>query len=165
MGDEPYLLTVRPCRESDLRLLEQTVPTGYHEARFARPGSAYLVAVRGGAPVGAGELWWHPKEPAVRERFPDCPEINGLTVGVAHQSRGAGTALVQAAERLAAERGRVRIGLGVDDQNVRAAALYGRLGYVDVGCEYLDRYHYLDDSGARHEVADACRFLVKALAG
>ncbi|WP_405749578.1 hypothetical protein [Streptomyces sp. NBC_01411] len=47
----------------------------------------------------------------------------------------------------------------------RAASLYLRLGYHETGCRYLDRYHYLDDEGLRHEVADPCRFLVKQLTG
>ena len=53
--------------------------------------------------------------------------------------------------------------MGVDDHNMRTAALYLRLGYRDTGCRYLDRYRYVDDHGVRHEVADPCRFLVKAI--
>lgn len=30
-------------------------------------------------------------------------------------------------------------------------------------CRYLDRWHYLDETGTRHDVADPCRFLIKAL--
>ena len=43
------------------------------------------------------------------------------------------------------QRGYHHIGLGVDDQNLRAAALYLRLGYQETGCRYLDRYHYIGD--------------------
>ncbi len=68
-----------------------------------------------------------------------------------------------AAEALAARRGDRHIGLGVADQNARAAALYLRLGYQETGCTYLDRYHPLDDDGTRHDVADPCRFLIKPL--
>ncbi|WFE48320.1 hypothetical protein [Verrucosispora sp. WMMD1129] len=53
--------------------------------------------------------------------------------------------------------------MGVGEDNARAFALYLRLGYEDTGFRYLDRYHYLDDRGTRHEVAEPCRFLVKSL--
>nr|WP_221377253.1 hypothetical protein [Actinoplanes polyasparticus] len=67
------------------------------------------------------------------------------------------------AEAVVVARGVERLGMGVDDSNGRAAALYRRLCYGETGCRYLDRYHYVDDAGARHEVADPCRFLVRAL--
>jgi RimJ/RimL family protein N-acetyltransferase len=41
---------------------------------------------------------------------------------------------VHAAETLARRRGYQQIGLGVDDHNHRAAALYLRLGYRETGC-------------------------------
>jgi hypothetical protein len=69
----------------------------------------------------------------------------------------------QGGEQLARSRGLSRIGLGVDDGNPRAAALYLRLGYRETGCRYLDRYSYVSPDGVTHEVADPCRFLVKPL--
>jgi hypothetical protein len=50
------------------------------------------------------------------------------------------------------------------DTNPRAAALYRRLGYTETNCSYLNRYHYIDEHGVRHDVADPARFLVKTLA-
>jgi GNAT superfamily N-acetyltransferase len=166
------LTVVRPCRADDLEALERALPTGpnrFHEARFRRQGEGvgtFLVAYREGVLMGSGEvLWPGAKEPEVRERLPDCPEINGLAVAAAWQGQGVGTAIIAAAEELAVARGRRLIGMGVDDSNGRAAALYLRLGYRDPGCRYLDRYTVVDGAGARHEVADPCRFLVKDLAG
>ncbi|GAA0951542.1 hypothetical protein GCM10009560_72380 [Nonomuraea longicatena] len=60
-------------------------------------------------------------------------------------------------------RGLPRVGLGVDDHNLRAATPCLRLGYEDTGCRYLDHYHHLDDHGIRREVAGPCRFLIKPL--
>ncbi|MDG4825620.1 GNAT family N-acetyltransferase [Asanoa sp. WMMD1127] len=161
---------IRQSRPADVERLEQTMPTGpsrFHEARYGRQAdglSTFLVAEIDGVLVGCGEvLWAGAKEPAVRERIPDCPEINGLAVAPGRQSQGIGTALVRAAEALAAERGHHRVGLGVDDHNPRAAALYARLGYTDPNCRYVDHYSYVDEAGTRHEVADPCRFLVKDL--
>ena len=71
--------------------------------------------------------------------------------------------IVHAAEARARRRGYVQLGLGVDDQNYRAAQLYLRLGYAEAGCRYIDRYHYRDNDGLRHEVADPARFLIKLL--
>jgi ribosomal protein S18 acetylase RimI-like enzyme len=165
-------MDIRPCREQDLPLLEAGDPspglTRHHVRRFERQqqgASTFLIAWDNGIPVGRGEILWHGCAAAeVGERYPDCPEINGLAVWPAERrSQGLGTAIIRAAETLARDRGHGRIGLGVDDDNPRAAALYLRLGYQETGCRYLDRYYYLDDHGHRHDVADPCRFLVKNL--
>jgi GNAT superfamily N-acetyltransferase len=163
-------MLVRQCRAQDVGLLEYRIPTGrnrYHEARYCRQReglSTFLIAYLDDIPVGSGEvLWQGAKEPEVRDRFPDCPEINGLAVVPERQALGIGTAIIRTAEQFAARRGRHRIGMGVDDRNVRAATLYLRLGYRDMACRYLDRYHYVDEHGVSHDVADPCRFLIKAL--
>lgn len=165
-------MIIRQCRQQDVAVLEHHLPTGrnhYHEARYRRQSeglSTFLIAYVDDVPVGCGEvLWQGPKELDVRAGFPDCPEINGLAVVPERQSRGIGTAIITTAEQLAVHHGYNRIGMGVDDHNVRAAALYLRLGYRETGHRYLDRYQYVDESGARHEVADPCRFLVKTISG
>ncbi len=58
-----------------------------------------------------------------------------LAVLPALQSRGLGTLLVRAAERRIRDRGRSRAELAVEENNVRARALYERLGYVAYGRE------------------------------
>jgi GNAT superfamily N-acetyltransferase len=166
---EPRVI-VRRCRQRDVAVLERHVPTGpnrYHEARYRRQCegiSTFLIAYRDDVPVGSGEvLWQGAKEPDVDDRFPDCPEINGLAVGPRWQSQGIGTTIIRTAERWARRRGHHRIGMGVDDHNMRARALYLRLGYRDTGYVYLDRYQHIDDEGVTREVADPCRFLIKEL--
>ncbi|WP_234359240.1 GNAT family N-acetyltransferase [Plantactinospora sp. BC1] len=170
MGTAGLRLTLRQCRPEDVAVLERHFPTGrnrYHEARYQRQragSSTFLIACLDAVPVGSGEVMWQgAKDPDVRDRFPGCPEINGLAVLAERRSQGVGSAIIRAAEHLAARRGRHRIGMGVEEQNVRAARLYLRLGYRDTGCRYLDRYPYVDDHGVRHEIADACRFLVKTI--
>ncbi|MBB2948475.1 GNAT superfamily N-acetyltransferase [Actinoplanes lutulentus] len=164
-------LDVRECRDTDVARLEEVAPTGanrYHEARRRRHAaglSTFLIAWSGGIPVGSGEILWEgPREPVVAALFPGCPEINGLLVLEPWRSRGIGTHLIHRAEERAATRGLRAIGLGVDDGNTRAAALYLRLGYVETGCHYDDHYPWIDEAGARHIAADPCRFLMKALA-
>ena len=160
---------VRECRANDVPQLEQEIPSPglnrFHEARFQRHQnglSTFLIAVVGDTPVGSGEILWQGcAAPEVDTR---CPELSGLTVQPARQSQGIGTAIIRAAEALVRRRGQHQLGLGVNDGNDRAAALYRRLGYRDIDCRYLDRYPYLDEQGAPQLAADPCRFLVKTLA-
>ncbi|MCY1141040.1 GNAT family N-acetyltransferase [Actinoplanes sp. Pm04-4] len=163
---------IAKCRAEDVAALEKVLPSpglsGYHEARYRRQvagGGTYLVAcVDDGLPGGSGEIIWGGCGAAeVQAAFPGVPELSGLSVVPRRQGQGIGTALISAAESVVVARGVGRLGMGVDDSNGRAAALYLRLGYAETGCHYLDRYHYVDDSGERHEVADPCRFLVKEL--
>jgi ribosomal protein S18 acetylase RimI-like enzyme len=71
---------------------------------------------------------------------PDCPAVDGrvarwrIGLGVVHsaRSRGAGTELVERALDLAAALGADEVSLIVDPGNIRAIALYRRLGFVDL---------------------------------
>jgi GNAT superfamily N-acetyltransferase len=159
------------CRAEDIEVLDHFMPSysvdGNHAARFGRQeagDSTYLIPWLDGTPVGHAEVRWTGcAAPEVRASRPGCPEINGLFVWPESlRSRGIGTALVRTAERMAKERGIGAMGLGVDDGNPRAAALYARLGYLPT-VPYVDRWTHLDSDGVRHEQADACVFLVKAL--
>jgi GNAT superfamily N-acetyltransferase len=108
VGQDSPPLQVRACREQDVAVLERHLPTGphrYHEARYRRQCaglSTFLIAHLGPTPVGSGEILWPgAKEPDVRDRFPDCPEINGLAVVAPRQSQGIGTTIIHLAEQLA----------------------------------------------------------------
>ncbi|MFJ4540261.1 GNAT family N-acetyltransferase [Streptomyces tibetensis] len=164
-------MEIAECRTEDIEALERHMPShsadGSHAARFARQRageSSYLIPWREGSPVGHAEVRWTGCEtPEVQAALPGCPEINGLFVWPASlRSRGVGTALVHTAERLARERGIGVMGLGVGDDNPRAAALYARLGYLPT-VAYVDRWVHLTAEGVRQERADSCVFLVKAL--
>jgi GNAT superfamily N-acetyltransferase len=159
------------CRAEDLDVLQQFMPLysadGHHAARYARQAagdSTYLVPWLDGRPVGHVEVRWTGcQAPEVRAANPGCPEVNGLFVWPESlRSHGIGTALIRAAEQLARERGTGVMGLGVGDDNPRAAALYARLGYRPT-IPYLDRWAYLDADGVRRERADPCTFLVRKL--
>ncbi|WP_033309685.1 GNAT family N-acetyltransferase [Streptomyces iakyrus] len=164
-------MEIAECRAGDVEVLERRMPShsaeGSHGARFARQRageSTYLIPWLEGRPVDHAEIRWTGcAAPEVRAARPGCPEINGLFVWPAPlRSRGIGTALVHTAERLAGERGIDAMGLGVGDGNPRAAELYARLGYRPA-VAYMDRWTRLDPDGVRHEQADPCVFLVKAL--
>ncbi|MEU2096030.1 MULTISPECIES: GNAT family N-acetyltransferase [Streptomyces albovinaceus subgroup] len=169
----PAPVHIRPCRAADLDVLERHMPspgrTRRHADRFDRQEqglTAFLTAWADDVPVGTAQILWQGcAAPEVQARFPGCPELNGLGIWPPElRSRGIGTALIRAVEERVRAAGHTLIGLGVDDDNHRAAALYLRIGYRETGCRYLDRYAYLDDDGVRHEVADPARFLVKGLA-
>ncbi|MFF5304897.1 GNAT family N-acetyltransferase [Streptomyces sp. NPDC013161] len=161
-------MEIAVCRAEDIAVLDRLLPSysvdGNHRARFARQEageSTYLIPWLDGRPVGHAEVRW--TGCAAPEVQAGCPEINGLFVWPeALRSRGIGAALVREAERLARLRGIDVMGLGVGDDNPRAAALYARLGYRPT-VTYVDRHAHLDAEGVRHEHADPCVFLVKEL--
>lgn len=142
--------------------------TRRHAERFDRQErglTTFLTAWADGVPVGTAQILWEGcAAPEVQACFPGCPELNGLGIWPPElRSRGIGTALIRATEQRVHDAGHALIGLGVDDDNHRAAALYLRIGYRETGCRYLDRYAFLDADGVRQEVADPARFLVKEL--
>ncbi|MGW0612343.1 GNAT family N-acetyltransferase [Streptomyces sp. NPDC002788] len=164
-------MEITGCRAADVALLDQYIgspgATSFHASRFARQErglSTYLVAWLGQRPVGHTELRWYGcDEATVRAVRPGCPEINALTVWPATlRSRGIGSALVRAAEEMAREQGRTAIGLGVADDNPRAAALYARLGHLPLA-PYLGRWSYEDHDGVTLECVEKLTFLVKEL--
>lgn len=164
-------MEITVCRAEDLDVLQRLMPSssvdGHHAARFARQqagDSSYLIPWLDGRPVGHAEVRWTGcKAPEVRAAHATCPEINGLFVWPESlRSQGIGTALVRAAERMAHERGIGAMGLGVGEDNPRAAALYARLGYRPT-VAYVDRWAYPDADGVRQEQADPCVFLIKKL--
>ncbi|HEV7976541.1 GNAT family N-acetyltransferase [Amycolatopsis sp.] len=164
-------MEIRECGAGDVAHLERWKPSGLtqvHALRFQRQErglGTFLIAWLNGSPAASAEIRWDGCAAVeVQRAFPDCPEINGLQVWPAEiRSQGVGTSLTTEAEIRARQRGYGWLGLGVDDHNDRAAALYLRLGYAETDCRYLDRYYYVSQDGGRHDVADPCRFLIKSL--
>jgi len=103
--------------------------------RQRRNECIYLVAWEGGTPVGHALL--HRRRPAalaVTEATVDVlPYLEDVFVVPECRNRGIGTALLEAAERAAAEHGDTAVTLAVSTGNSGARRLYERLGYVDTG--------------------------------
>jgi GNAT superfamily N-acetyltransferase len=102
--------------------------------RQRRDECIYLVAWEGGRPVG--QVLLHRRRPAalaVAERVDALPYIEDAFVVPEWRNRGIGTALLQAAERAASDRGDLGLSLAVSTANRAAQRLYTRLGYVDSG--------------------------------
>jgi GNAT superfamily N-acetyltransferase len=162
---------IEPCQTEHLDLLEAGMPSGpsrFHHRRLARQEqgvSTYLIAWIDDVPHGHAEVRWDGGNAAeVTSRFPSCVMISALDVWPAPiRSHGLGTALIREAEQQAQIRGFRRIGLGVADDNPRAAALYLRLGYEESGCHYSDQYEVVDVTGTRRVITEPCRVLVREL--
>ena len=103
-----------------------------------------LVAEEGGEIVGYVALG----RPTRLESNRHVADIRGLAVAPAHQGRGLGRALVQAALAAARERGARRVTLRVLAPNTAARALYESCGFVVEGVlrdEFLIDGRYVDD--------------------
>lgn len=151
--------SVRLATADDLPALDQAIPTGrndVHRAFLARQeagDASYLVAWRGGSPVGTGVVRW-----GGTDAGPD-PEITNLQVPASLQSQGIGTAIVRFAEGLIRDRGFSRALIGVGEDNPRASALYERLGYRDTGRRWTSAYTHFDADGAERAETEHVRAL------
>lgn len=125
-----------------------------------------VVAWLGRRPVGIGFVAWHGvRSEVLRQRWPGVPEIYRLWVQPRYRSVGIGTAIVQHMEGQALARGLSHVGLGVHESNLRARALYLRLGYQPDPLPYIDSYLKTAADGSSRQVDVSAVFLVKDLAG
>jgi GNAT superfamily N-acetyltransferase len=169
------VIRIGPASADDADLLEATLPRdhpGTHRKRIAmqdRGEAAYLVAWDGDAPVGIVLVTWSGATEAQVRAHVDtaaCPESMDLHVAKDRRHEGIGSALMGEAERLAAERGFSRIGLGVGTWNEGARALYESRGYREAG---VPRYE-IGDSGVNEDGepwswSETIVYLVKELRG
>ena len=165
-------LTVAPCRDSDLDVLEAAIPSWglsrFHDRRFAQHesgGSVYLIAWDGDVPVGHLNLRWMPGDPLPRRLAADCAEVNDLTVfPPERRGQGIGSALMDEAEARAAAAGHTRIGLAVDGANIAARRLYERRGYVEWEHGLVaSTWTWIDADGQEQLVEETDHYLIKVL--
>ena len=57
----------------------------------------------------------------------------------------------------------LRLGLGVGIENVRALALYERLGYADTGLRFTDVYVGIGPDGVARQLTEPGRYLTRDL--
>jgi GNAT superfamily N-acetyltransferase len=135
-------LTIRPLTEADC----ETIPAAFRAQGWDKPAAQYrgylreaaagkravLVAEVHGQFAGYATLVWESDYPPFRER--NIPEIADLNVLRAFQRRGIASALMDAAESLAAARSLVvGIGVGLTADYGPAQRLYIRRGYIPDG--------------------------------
>lgn len=144
MADEAILarhrveleITFRPCRESDLRMLEWGPAYRSHRRAIERAFEGHrrgdnpmLVADVRGFPVA--QIWID----LARREDEGVAILGALRVIPGLQRLGIGRRLVRMAERIAYECGFSRAEIGVEHDSPGARRLYEQLGYVHAGEE------------------------------
>ncbi|WP_154796034.1 GNAT family N-acetyltransferase [Occultella kanbiaonis] len=162
-------VSISDSSPEDVAALEAALPAGRaHESHHARAEAGlidHLVArTADGRPVGTAVIHWDGYHGGdVADRLGPIPEIATVHVAERTRSRGVGTALIAEAERRIAGRGHPRACLGVGLDNLRAQALYERLGYTDTGLLSTVTYTWTDAAGTDHTATETDRAMVKIL--
>lgn len=168
----PYglVMDIRPATQDDVARLIASLaehPAAQHHIRARwetqeRGEGLYLLAHRDGELVGHTLLLRESKYAEVRAAESPA-EINALHAFVRNQ--GIGTAIIGAAEAIAAEWNRPAIGLGVAPDNPAARRLYERLGYhLWSGPRVIDEWtEQAADGTVVQAHADECDYLLKSL--
>ena len=112
--------------------------------------TTFLTAWRDDEPLGSCEVTNGPH-----------PALVNLNVTPAQRGQGVGTALIDAAERLATTSGELTI--SVADTNNAAARLYLRLGYAPTGRSTTTSYDFVDDDGVKRHAVEVAEALTKRL--
>lgn len=167
-------VAISPVTLADVAALEKTFPDWgarqKHNERWQRQqngDAVYLIAHQHGQPVGHALLKWQGiTDPhVVQRRVMPCPDLEDIFVLGEWRSHGIGTALIRAAENLAAGQGFQHLGLSVGIENSAARRLYERLGYQDAGFgAYTEQGTYLDEHGHTQVWEERCIYLIKQLA-
>lgn len=162
---------IRAVEAADLQIMASVLPTAapdVYQRRLAlqQAGNGlFLAAWYGSEPVGSLLARWEGvTDRFLAERLPSTPHLEALGVREDLRSRGVGTQLLASAEAAARARGCTRIGLAVGIENLRARALYARLGYreSDLG-EFRTEWEVQDEHGQRHTEGETCTYFVKRL--
>lgn len=114
----------------------------------------YLVAWDHGAPVGHAHIAWTGTKLGL-------PEVQDVFVLETHRRRGLGSALMFAAERLAATRGHMRISLSYGIGNTTARSFYEALGYRTAGIEPERVHGTIVIRGTPVDIDEVMIYLVK----
>lgn len=148
-------------------------PANRHVERFALQQTGdvtCLAAWDGDQPVGYVFVRWPGRNGGLTEQAIalECVELGDLFVAEDARSRGAGRALMEAAEALVVARGYALVGGEVTVTNPYtdvARGLYERMGYRDAGLgEFVSGYTYWDADGTPHRDEERYRYITKRLA-
>jgi GNAT superfamily N-acetyltransferase len=124
--------------ESAVRFLAEWVSDGEAEARrylagHAEPDGTSLIATSGCGVIGFAAIVWESNYAGFRSR--GIPLVHQIVVGEPWRRCGVATLLMDAAERLARDRGIATLGItvGLFDEYGPAQRMYGQRGYVPDG--------------------------------
>lgn len=160
MKKTPHHIRIRDAQPEDvpnLAAIGHSESPAIHRDRVqdaAENEVRYLIAESDGSIVGYGLLVLQ-RPPAWPDSSPTdyLPLIIDLEVAAESRGRGIGTRMIRRMEQIARSGGYKELYMTVDPvENLRALALYIRLGYVPVQTEpYLTNWHFEDSSGFVHE--------------
>ncbi len=165
MNREAATIRIFPIRPGDIDLLRQrmgAIDDASHRTYAdmqSRAEGVYLIAWDEDVPVGHVFARWieNTEVPRIVERFPqaaqfaDCPEFIELYVVPGRRSQGIGSQLLGRALQMARERGATQVTICVDTDNLRARALYERLGFVESGIGRFSTTGVLIDETGREK--------------
>jgi ribosomal protein S18 acetylase RimI-like enzyme len=158
---------IRLLQESDLHAMAPFYDQSAYALRHVTEAPEeleLLVAWRDDRPLGWVMLHWGDVAQAPAEWSGRHLQLEQLQVLEEHRNRGIGTALLLAAERAAAHRGREFVSLGVGVDNRDARRLYERLGYRDADLPPVkDGGVFLDRNGNERRWRETWVFMIKAL--
>lgn len=121
------------------------------------------MVLSGNCPIGVAYLWYEDAdEREICDLLPGVPLLTHVEILPKYRSHGIGTKLIAAAERELVARDHTKAALAVEQDNVRAIALYKRLGYYDWGHPHVRCLGFDDGSGAPLPV-ETCVVMVKDL--
>jgi GNAT superfamily N-acetyltransferase len=164
-------LTIRQIEKSDLNKMDCTFKSEFwrthaddlHDQSLSK--ISFFVAWLNGNPVGHALVrWLGPRDAAVREDYPDCPEIYRVRVLKEFRSQGIATAIIKKCEDEALKREFLLISLGTHSNVTTKDNLYIRLGYEPstVG-NYIDTYKTRSDNGTVATIRKEAQFLIKRI--
>jgi GNAT superfamily N-acetyltransferase len=161
---------VRAATGRDLRrLVEALGQAQYFRHRIGRqPQLGTLLLAEspdGGRILGDAFVRMMPAEEwELRERLPNVPILSHVEVVPDARNEGIGTTMITNAEGLVRKRGRRRIALGVNMDNLDAYRLYTRLGYEEWGEGPINAMvEQFDEAGRRRFSTEKCHVMVKNL--
>ncbi len=165
---------IRHLAPTDLSHIQRALPPEHPEAHVRRLADqragrvTYLIAWNGSRAIGHVLVRWggtaNPELLWLLSPRNQTPYIEALFVREAYRSLGVGTALLAAAEDLAAAGGHRKIGLAAAVENWRARDLYERLGYRDndVG-PFTSGWTYIDERGDEISESESCVYMTRPL--
>jgi ribosomal protein S18 acetylase RimI-like enzyme len=160
----PRHIVIRYLREADNRALEWQGGADlrdWYQAQWQGHCAGHvcaLVADFNNHPIGQAAIHWRGKP-----THPHIPDIQSLRVFPAFHGMGIGSRLLEACECVVRERGFNEVSLAVGIENVRARALYERVGYTSIGEVYTDEWHFVDARGEVQHMSEVVIDLVKTL--
>ncbi len=159
-------LRIRRARAADYDVLVEALgQRRFFDDRFSRQRDklgTLLVAWRDDRPIGVTYLWLEAaEEPELREHLPGTPILTHVEIHPDHRGGGAGTALIEAAERRLRMLRYDQVALAVETENDGAARLYKRLGYEDWPHGTVECRSLTDGNGERQ--IEICQIMVRTL--